>query len=60
MSNAANVMMAKDAWSRACNVQAAAEAAMDADMTVENCRAVAAARKAQAKAWAVWNRAEAA
>lgn len=58
VSKQADARNAKDAWMMAVTRQRAAEQAMDADMTEANVRAVAAASKAQQKAWAVWDRAE--
>lgn len=59
VSAQADVRMAMDAWSMAVDRQRAAEAAMEANMTMASCKAAADARKAQEKAWKAWDRASA-
>lgn len=54
----AQARMAQDAWSRAVDAQRAAEARHDQEWTMESMAAVAAAKKAQEKAWKAMNRAE--
>lgn len=59
VSRQADARMARDAWSMSVDRQRAAEAAMDADMSMASCRAAADARKAQERAWRAMDRAEA-
>lgn len=58
VSKEADARMARDAWSMAVDRQRAAEARCNANMTMENCRAVAQAQRAQEAAWRRMNRME--